>query len=138
MTEGWFLAADRIIADLIEQVGTSEDRERLRVETAEPPPPAPSPRGTSRAIRIAGRAGIPTPGVDAVVVNLTGIDPTTSTYLTAYPSGGSVPNTSTINLPPNGVTPNLAVVKLGPDGTINIYNAAGTTPTLVDILGYIR
>lgn len=93
--------------------------------------------GTWRDVSVAGRAGVPATGVAAVVVNVTGVAPSAFTYLTAYPSGTATPQASTQNLAPGAVVPNMAVVKMGANGSIRVFNAAGTSDVVVDVLGYI-
>ncbi len=93
--------------------------------------------GATRRVVVAGRAGVPARGVAAVVVNLTGIAPSQSTYLTAHASDVGRPLASTVNLNPGFVVPNLAVVKVGADGAIAVFNDSGTTDVVVDVLGYI-
>lgn len=92
---------------------------------------------TWRDVTVAGRAGVPTTGIDAVVVNLTGVAPTAGTFLTAYPAGVAVPAAKTQRVPAGGVVPNLAVVKLGTGGKIRVHNSAGSTNVVVDVLGYV-
>ncbi len=87
-------------------------------------------------VPVTGRAGIPATGVAAVAVNITGISPTTATYVTAYPAGAATPATSTLNLPAGAAYANGSIVKVGTGGAITLYNAVGTTDLAVDVLGY--
>jgi len=76
-------------------------------------------------------------GATAVVVNLTGInDTTTPTFLSAFPTGESVPRVSNINLSAGQVDANLAIVQLSAAGQISLYNAAGRADAVVDVEGY--
>ncbi|MEU4743397.1 Ig domain-containing protein, partial [Actinosynnema sp. NPDC023658] len=88
-------------------------------------------------VPVTGFAGVPTTGVGAVVVNLTGTEPTASTYVSAYPAGEPVPLASNLNLTAGQTAPNLAIVKLGADGRISLYNNNGATHLVVDVLGWI-
>jgi hypothetical protein len=84
-------------------------------------------------------AGGPVPlGAQAVVVNVTAIDRSSSTptYVTAYPAGGTVPFASNINLAGGKVESNLAIVQLSAGGAISLYNAAGVADVIVDVQGY--
>jgi hypothetical protein len=76
--------------------------------------------------------------VTAVILNLTGISPTSGTYLTVYPGGGSLPTTSNLNAKKGRTTANLVVVPVGLDGAVSVYNAAGDTHMAIDVLGYFR
>lgn len=88
--------------------------------------------GGSRVVDLASR--IPTTAT-AAVLNLTGT-PTTSTYVTAYPAGGSRPLASNLNLAPARDTANGAVVALGTGARLTLYNNTGSTHLLVDVAGF--
>ena len=99
-------------------------------------PAGPLGPATTRTLRLSGTAGIPTDAT-AVVVNLTGTQPTTDTYLTVWPSTRARPTASNLNLTPDATHPNLVITGLGPDGAINLYNDQGTTHALIDVVGYL-
>jgi hypothetical protein len=93
-------------------------------------------QGQTRAITVGGgSSGVPTTGVDAVVVNLTAINPSTGTFLTLYPAGGSRPRTSNLNPTPRTVRANLVEVGVN-GGKIDIFNDLGTVNVALDIEGY--
>lgn len=74
-------------------------------------------------------------GAQAVVVNLTAIDhSTTNSFVTAYPL--SRPVASNINVDGGRVQANLAVVALSPAGTITVFNAIGSVDVFLDVEGY--
>lgn len=89
------------------------------------------------SLDVTGVQGVPDSGVTAVAVNVTVAEPTDVGYLTVWPSGEAQPTASTHNFRP-GVTPvaNLVLAKVGADGRINIYNSAGSTHVLADVIGY--
>jgi subtilisin family serine protease len=89
-----------------------------------------------RTLVVGGRAGIPSTGVDAVAVNVTVVSPTSSNYVTVYPSGTPKPNASNINFVAGQNIPNMAIVKVGNDGKIAIYNEGGSTQVIVDVVGW--
>ena len=89
-----------------------------------------------RTLVVEGRAGIPSTGVDAVAVNVTVVSPTSSNYVTVYPSGTPKPNASNINFVAGQNIPNMAIVKVGNDGKIAIYNEGGSTQVIVDVVGW--
>ena len=72
----------------------------------------------------------------AVVVNLTGVSPTASTFVTAFPSGEALPVASNLNLVKGQVRPNLAIVKLGTNGRFSLFNNAGEVDLLADVVGW--
>lgn len=92
--------------------------------------------GVSRTLQITGRGGVPSTGVGAVVLNLTGTQPTSGTHLTVFPSETSVPNASNLNLARGETRANLVVAKVGPDGAIALVSAAGSTHAIVDVVGW--
>jgi len=47
-----------------------------------------------------------------------------------------MPLASTINFGPGQTIANLAVVKLGPTGKLSVFNAAGSTHVILDVMGY--
>ncbi len=98
---------------------------------------APLGPGEQRVIPVAGAAGVPPTGARAVIVNLTGTEPTDATHLTAWPTESALPFASNLNLRPGQTVPNLAVVKLGPSGAFTIFNNRGTTHVVIDVLAWI-
>ncbi len=92
-------------------------------------------QGQARSLPVAGRGGVPGSGVTAVAVNITGVSPTAATYVTAWPSG-TRPLSSNLNLAPGETRAVFALVALGSDGSIQLYNNAGSTDLVVDVLGY--
>jgi hypothetical protein len=96
-----------------------------------------TPFGSTR-VQVTGRGGVPGSGVSAAVVNLTAVAPTFPGFLTAFPTGGSVPTASNVNFVAGQVVPNLAVVKLDADGSFTLRNgSAGWTHEVVDVVGYV-
>jgi YVTN family beta-propeller protein len=92
---------------------------------------------SSLNLQVAGRGGVPSSGVSAVVMNVTGVNATAISYLTVYPTGNSLPVTSNLNLAPNEpATPNLVTVGLGKLGNVTIYNFNGTVDVIADVVGY--
>lgn len=75
----------------------------------------------------------------AAVVNITGIKPTSGTFIAGVPFDPAVdgaPTTSNLNLAIDQVKATLAVVPVAPDGTIHIYNAVGSVNVAIDLVGY--
>jgi hypothetical protein len=92
------------------------------------------------SLQIAGTGQVPPMSYSsppkAVVLNVTITSPTGYGYLTAFPSGSSLPFASDLNWVPGQTFPNLVVVQLGPDGKANFYNSAGSTQLVVDVEGW--
>jgi len=72
-----------------------------------------------------------------VVLNVTVTNPTAPSFLTVWPSdAASQPTASDLNYVAGQTSPNLVVVRLGADGSISLYNAAGSTDVIIDVVGY--
>jgi hypothetical protein len=109
----------------------------FRVADTRPGSPI-GPKSTA-TLTIGGAADVPKSGAAAVVLNLTAVKPTRSTYLTVHPSGEPRPVASNLNVAAGETRPNLVVVKVGADGKIKIYNNSGSVDVVVDVLGwYVR
>jgi hypothetical protein len=98
-------------------------------------PVAPLGPGSSYGVNIWAAGGVAS-GATAVVANVTVTGPTVPGFLTAWPSDAMRPTASDLNFVPGQTVPNLVVVKIGADGKIKLYNLAGTTEALVDVVGY--
>ncbi len=92
--------------------------------------------GATIDVQVTGRAGVPTTGVSAVVLNTTAVTPIAASFVTVWPAGGARPGTSNLNLVPGRTAPNLVTVKVGSGGRVSAYNAAGATDLLMDVVGY--
>jgi hypothetical protein len=71
----------------------------------------------------------------AVVLNVTVVQPTAGGFLTVWPGGSSRPGVSSLNFAPGQIVPNLVIATLG-GGAVQIYNSTGNTRVIVDVLGY--
>ncbi len=86
-------------------------------------------------LAVTGRAGIPASGVDAVVLNVTVVNPTQPGFVTVWPSGSARPLASNLNFVPGQTVANLVIAKVGA-GKVAIYNSAGTTDVVADVVGW--
>ena len=93
--------------------------------------------GATRVITVDNFGTLPASGVTAVVVNLTAVTPSQSTYLTLYQDGIPKPTTSNLNPAAGTVLANLVEVGVSDSGHIDLFNAAGTTNVILDIEGYV-
>lgn len=98
------------------------------------------PGGTIQLL-VAGQGGVPVMTAlvrpTAVVLNLTVTDTTSAGYLTLYPSDSTTrPLASDLNWTAGLTVPNLVVVKLGADGKVAIFNGAGSTHVIADVVGW--
>ncbi|MBW8796183.1 MAG: PKD domain-containing protein [Streptomyces sp.] len=92
--------------------------------------------GAVLRLKVAGVKGVPATGVTAVTLNLTGVNASAGTVITAYPDGTARPTASNLNLVPGQVTPNLITVPVSANGYIDLYNHSGSVDLLGDVEGY--
>jgi hypothetical protein len=84
-------------------------------------------------------AGGPLPSsASGVVANLTAVNSTAPSYLTAWPAGTAQPLASALNPRVGVAVPNQAYLKLGAGGAVAVFNFAGSTDVLLDVFGYIE
>lgn len=92
--------------------------------------------GQRADLAVLGAAGVPSSGVTAVVLNITAVGATTVSHLRAWPAGSPMPNASVLNMSAGRTAASLVTVGIGGEGKISLFNAAGNTHYLVDVLGY--
>ncbi len=95
----------------------------------------------TRHFRMRGICGIDSAAV-AVSLNVTVVAPTSSGYLTLWPSGTAQPTVSTINFVSNDVLANGAIVPLADAVSSNelaVFNgSSGSTNIILDVTGYFK
>jgi hypothetical protein len=96
--------------------------------------------GTTLTFNVSG-SGSPVPGtgVTAVVFNLTAINPTVGTVLTAFAGGGSRPTASNLNVNANVALPNRVIVPVTCAAgacSVSIWNSIGKVNIAVDVDGW--
>ncbi len=96
---------------------------------------AAGPVGPGGTVTLTLPPAVPTTAT-AVVLNVTGVQPTASTYLTVHPGGTFAPVASNLNLTPGQILPNLVTVAVGPGRTVSVYNALGSVNVLADLQGF--
>lgn len=105
------------------------------LDTRNTPNNAVGPGGTI-AFQVGGVSGVPAT-VGGVVFNLTVTQPTSFGFVTAYPSGTTLPPTSNLNYATAQTVPNLVTVPTGTDGKVALYNrSTGTVQLVADVSGY--
>lgn len=72
----------------------------------------------------------------AVTFNLTGVEATTNTFVTAWPTGAPRPTASSLNLTPAVPTPNHVTVALGQGRKVDLYNFTGSVHLIADLAGH--
>jgi hypothetical protein len=92
--------------------------------------------GGSINVQVTGAGGVPTTGVTAVVVNVTVVGPTASSYVTLFPEGTTQPVVSNLDFTAGETLANLATVPLGNQGGFTVYNYVGSVNVVIDVEGY--
>ena len=89
----------------------------------------------SSVARTAVLAGVPSSAV-AVVLDVTGINPTNTSTVQVYSSDLSTPATGNVHTKPGQSATNLAIVKLGADHGLKFRTTLGSSDFVADLLGY--
>jgi len=92
--------------------------------------------GQTIDVQITGRGGVAASGVAAVVLNATVTQPTQSSFLTIWPAGVDRPDISNLNFLPGQNVPNLVTVAVGAEGKVSVFNLAGSTHVIFDVVGF--
>lgn len=85
---------------------------------------------------VIGVGGVPASGVSAVVLDVSVTQPTASSFLTVYPDGEARPLTADLNFVAGQTVTNLVVAKVGADGKVALFNYAGSTHVVIDVVGW--
>jgi hypothetical protein len=96
--------------------------------------PGGTPLSTDITFRLDLGSNIP-PDAVAVALNVTITEPTAPTFITVWPTGVDRPTTSNLNAFPGDTRAVAVVVKLGADQDVNLYNLAGNSHLVVDLVG---
>jgi hypothetical protein len=97
---------------------------------------------TTRSFPVAGLCGVPADAV-AVAVNVTTVQQTGFGNLRVFPSGATLPLSSTLNFAPDRARANLALVSLGAEGRLAVRcdmpgSVIGRTQFILDVYGYLK
>jgi RHS repeat-associated protein len=97
----------------------------------------PATEAASKAsVKVTGVAGVPTTGVDSVVLAIHSGGSSANGYLNAYPSGTTAPSTVSMFFTGGQATSNTVVAKVGADGRVTVKTYAASTHVVVEILGW--
>lgn len=91
--------------------------------------------GSTTMLTVTDRGGVPA-DAEAVLVNVTAITPSASTFLTVFPCGETQPTAASLNSPQGGVVNNLVLAKVGTSGQICIFSSSATD-LVVDASAYV-
>ena len=90
--------------------------------------------GQTIELQVTGVGGVPTDAA-AVVLNVTGDDPSANGFVTIWPCGEARPTASSLNLTPGVITANAVIAKVGVGGKVCLFTQSGTE-LLADVNGY--
>ncbi len=90
--------------------------------------------GQTIELQVTGVGGVPTDAA-AVVLNVTGDDPSANGFVTIWPCGEARPTASSLNLAPGVTSPNAVIAKVGAGGKVCLFTQSGTE-LLADVNGY--
>jgi hypothetical protein len=93
--------------------------------------------GNPVTLQVTGQGVVPS-SATAVVLNVTATQVTATSFVTVWPTGTAMPDTSNLNMTPDGTVANLVITKLGPGGTVDIANAFGEAHLIADVTGYFE
>ena len=92
--------------------------------------------GESRTLVVGGRGAVPASGVTAVALNVTAVNSTESGYLTVHSAGTPMPSASNLNFGTSEIVPNMVITPVDALGRVKVFNFAGRTDIVVDVLGW--
>ncbi|WP_189223425.1 hypothetical protein [Saccharothrix coeruleofusca] len=93
---------------------------------------------STTAFPVLGVGGVPTSGVGSVVVRITLMNPTESTFAELWPDGAARPTLTHISAVKGETISNFAVVQVGANGKLAVYNASGKVDIGVEVHGYFK
>ena len=130
---GWYGDADDTTGDLFNPLTPAR---LLDTRFGTGAPAAKVGPGATLELQVTGAGGVPASGVTAAVLNLTAVDPTAQSFLTAWPTGETRPLASNLNYTAGQIVPNLAIVKVGNGGKVSLFNQSGSVHLLADVAGW--
>jgi hypothetical protein len=132
---GWFDTGAGTTGDVFTGVTPTRLLD-TRSGPSNPPAPAPLGAGVTRVLPVTGGGGPVPATATAVVVNVTATGASSASHLTVWPAGVTMPVASNLNFVAGQTVPNLVTVRVGAGGAISLFNNAGTTHVVVDVVGY--
>ncbi|HEX5134418.1 MAG TPA: hypothetical protein VFW81_03410 [Thermoanaerobaculia bacterium] len=110
------------------------------VDTRNPQSPLGGPAlaaNTTRVFTVAGQCGIPT-GAGSIAVNVTVTQATAAGNLRLYPSGVSLPASSSVNYSAGQTRANNGVYAISSSGQLSVYcmQPSGTVQLIIDVVGW--
>ncbi|HEX6083719.1 MAG TPA: N,N-dimethylformamidase beta subunit family domain-containing protein [Thermoanaerobaculia bacterium] len=93
--------------------------------------------GQTRVVQITGACGVPA-GATAVAVNVTAVAPTTTGFLSLYPTGIQWPGTTSLNYRAAKTRASSSIITLSNGGQTTVLNSGATLNFIIDVTGYFQ
>jgi len=97
----------------------------------------PAREARTLTVQVAGRGGVPSSDVAAVVANVTVTAPTSADHVTVFPTGQAQPTVWSLSFEAGQTVAGLAVVRLGSGGQISLRVPAAVQQLTVDVTGWV-
>jgi hypothetical protein len=91
--------------------------------------------GAVLEVSLAGGFGVPADAA-TVIFNATAVQPSASGFLTVFPCGQSIPETSSLNFTPGAIVPNLVISAVGSGGKVCFFSNV-ETDVVADVAAYV-
>ncbi len=88
-------------------------------------------------IPVLGRAGVPSKGVSAVILNVIAVDAQRPGSLVVFPAGAARPSTRALSFDGISSVRTTVIVKLGTNGAVQVYLPSAGAHVVVDVAGYV-
>lgn len=92
--------------------------------------------GKAAVVTAAGQAGLPTTGVGAVVLELSGVSASVAGGLSVYATGAAVPAVPSMAVTKGRNETTLVVTGVAANGTFSVRNDTGTVHAVGDVVGW--
>lgn len=91
--------------------------------------------GSTTTLTVANRGGV-AGNADAVIVNVTAVNPSSNAFLTVFPCDEDQPAASNLNAAAGAIVNNLVLAKISAEGTTCVFSSA-ETHLLVDVAAFV-
>jgi hypothetical protein len=93
--------------------------------------------GGTLNVQVSGAGGVPAAAnISGAILNITVTDTTAASYLTAFPTGTTMPTASNLNWTAGETVANRVLAPVSSTGQVTLYNYVGSADVIVDVDGY--
>ncbi len=94
--------------------------------------------GQAMSVTVVVRGHFGVPDIAAgVIANVTVTEPTSAGFVSVFPTSVPRPTVSTQNFVAGDTVANLATLALGADGGLEVFNSAGNTHVIIDVVAWL-